>query len=147
MDTMIVRARADLRAAMPMFREWGDSSGTPLSLKDAGSVPFTVGPVVGDFDEDGAPDVAFIGADAAGERIVAVLSHRGQPTVVPVTREETAPASGPQHRRWMRLATIFTDRDQVGLEIVVRNERGGFDLPPAQHVYYGGRFMQWIEGD
>jgi hypothetical protein len=146
-DTMLVRARADLHAGMPTFREWEDSSRTPLSLKDAGSVPFTVGPVLGDFDEDGAPDVAFIGRDAVGERIVAVLSHRGHPTVVPITGDETVPGSAPAHRRWMRLATIFTDRDQIGLEIVVRNERGEFDLPPAEHVYYKGRFMQWISGD
>jgi hypothetical protein len=146
-DAVIVRARATLHAAMPMFREWEDSSGASLSLKDAGAAPFTTGPVVGDFDEDGAPDVAFIGVDAQGEHVIAVLSHKGQPVVETVASDATVPASGPQHRRWMRSATVFTDKDQLGLEVVVRNDRGVFPLPPAQYVYYEGHFMRWIEGD
>lgn len=45
-------------ATLPMFREWTDSLAAPLSLTDAGPGAFSVRPVIGDFDEDGAFDVA-----------------------------------------------------------------------------------------
>ena len=146
-DTVISRAREVMHAELPTFREWTDSLAAPLSLTDAGPAAFTVGPVLGDFDEDGAPDVAFVGHDARGEQVAAVLSGRGHATAVRVDGDDGAPAAGPQHRRWIRLATIFTDRDQVGLESVLRNERDTFDLPPSQYVYWKGHFMQWIEGN
>lgn len=146
-DSMIIRARAGLHAAMPTFREWGDSSSTPVSIEDAGPGPFTSGPVVGDFDEDGTLDVAFIGYDAEGEHVMAVLSQRGHPAVVPVTSDVTVPASGPQHHRWMRVAVIDADRRRVGLEIAWRNETGAFGVPRAEHYYDDGHFTQWIAGD
>ena len=146
-DTIVGQARDVLHATLPMFREWTDSLAASLSLTDAGPAAFTVGPVIGDFDEDGAPDVAFVGHDAQGEQVIAVLSHQGHSAVVRVDGDDGALAARPQHRRWIRLATIYTDRDQVGLESVMRNERDAFDLPPSQYVYRKGRFMQWIEGN
>lgn len=77
-DSTIRRVRVVLQAAMPAFHEWEDTAGAVLSLTYAGSVPFTIRPVVGDFDEDGAPDVAFMGHDDKVERVVAVLSGRGR---------------------------------------------------------------------
>ena len=132
---------------MPTFREWGDSSSAPIFLEGAGPVPFSSRPVVGDFDEDGASDVAFIGHDSDGEHVIAVLSQRGHPTVVPVTSDVSVPASGPQHHRWMRLAVIDADRPRVGLEIAWRNESGEFGDPRAEHYYNGKHFTQWIAGD
>jgi hypothetical protein len=146
-DTVISRARDLMHTELPMFREWTDSLAAPLSLTEAGPAAFSIGPVLGDFDEDGAPDVAFVGHDAQGEQVIVVLSHRGHAAVVRVDGEDSASEAGAQHRRWIRLATIFTDRDQVGLESVTRNERNTFDLPPSQYVYRKGHFMQWIEGN
>ena len=136
-----------MHTELPMFREWTDSLAAPLFLTDAGPTAFTVGPVLGDFDDDGAPDVAVVVHDAQEERVIAVLSSHGHAAVVRVDGDDGAPAAGPRHRRWIRLATIFTDRDQVGLEGVIRNERDAFDLPPSQYVYWKGHFMRWIEGN
>jgi hypothetical protein len=146
-DSIVAWARAVLRSARPTFHGWDDSSTAEISLEDAGPVPFASRPIVGDFDEDGTSDVAFIGQDAGGEHIVAVLSHRGQTAIVDVTSDEAVATSGAKRRRWMRLATVDTDHRQVGLEIIEREADGEFPLPASQYVYRGGRFMQWIEGN
>lgn len=83
-DTVLLaRARAVLAAARPGFREWRPSAYAPV-LRDSASPPTTTGPLVGDFDGDGMPDVVFDGYDGRIMVTPAVLSHNGRPKVVSV---------------------------------------------------------------
>ena len=145
-DSLLARARAALRSAMPDFREWTDSAAITLP-EGADAASFRAAEVVGDFDEDGAPDVAFIGRDSDRERIVAVLSQHGHPSAVPVTGFGMSSAADSTRRRWFRRATVEAHRPRVGLEVVERADDGEIKLPATRYVFVDGHFTEWIDGE
>lgn len=77
-DTVLrVRARTVLAAARPGFREWLPSAHAPV-LRDSAMPPTTTGPLVGDFEGEGMPDVVFDGYDGRIMVTPAVLSNNGR---------------------------------------------------------------------
>lgn len=143
---VIARARAEIRTAMPEFHEWDDSTAAPGVIENEGPEPFLSAPLVGDFDLDGVPDVIFVGRNAEGENVVALLSHRGHPTVAQVTGDVNGAPPGTRRHRFLRLARNAALR-LIAVDVIERNDRGEIQPPFLQYVYTAGHFAQWVEGE
>ncbi len=146
-DSVIARARILLREQRPEFREWEDATAPPRSADVADESGFLAGPVAADFDQDGTLDVAFVGRDSTGERVLAVLSRRGQPTVEEVTGELTGGRGGSSRREWMHVVAVGTNPPHVGLEILERNEDHKIPASVGQFIVVNGHFSSWVDGE
>jgi hypothetical protein len=146
-DSVIARARILLRQQRPEFREWEDTTAPPRSADVADDAGFLAGPVAADLDQDGTLDVAFIGRDSTGERVLAVLSRRGEPTVEEVTSELTGGRGGSSRREWMHVVAVGTNPPHVGLEILERNEDPKIPAAVAQFIVVNGHFSSWVDGE
>lgn len=146
-DSVIARARILLRQQRPEFREWEDTTAPPHSADYPDDSGFLAGPVAADLDQDGTLDVAFIGRDSTGERVLAVLSRRGEPTVEEVTAELTSGRGGSTRRQWMHVVAVGTNPSHVGLEILERNEDLKIPAATGQFIVVDGHFSSWVDGE
>lgn len=146
-DSVIARARILLRQQRPEFREWDDTTAPPHSADYPDDSGFLAGPVAADLDQDGTLDVAFIGRDSTGERVLAVLSRRGQPAVEEVTAELTGGRGGSTRRQWMHVVAVGTNPSHVGLEILERNEDDKIPASVGQFIVVDGHFSAWVDGE
>jgi hypothetical protein len=135
-----------LAAAHPSFREWTAASYAPVQV-DSTIPQVQIAPLVGDFDGDGAPDVAFAGSDSAGALIVAVVSHRGKPVVAPVTTERELAVGVDLRRSRLALAVAdFQGRRREMIDVHVWNHGGQVTLS-ARFIYEQGRFSVLVGGE
>ena len=146
-DSVIARARILLRQQRPEFREWEDTTAPPRSADYSDESGLVAGPVAADLDQDGTLDVAFIGRDSTGERVLAVLSRHGQPAVEEVTAELTGGRGGSSRRQWMHVVAVGTNPSHVGLEILERNEDPKIPAATAQFIVVDGHFSSWVDGE
>ena len=145
-DSVIARARVVLAAVRPSFREWSAEMFAPVQL-DSAAPAARMAPLVGDFDGDGAPDVAFEGSDSTGAVIQAVLSHKGQPIVALVTREKELAVGVDLHRSRLALAhDELGGKPLQGIDVVVWDEKGREVALSARLVYQNGRFAVLVSG-
>jgi hypothetical protein len=129
-DSVIARARVVLAAANPDFREWPATAYAPVQ-SDSETASARFGPLVGDLDGDGVPDVVFDGYGGHGELMPAVLSNRGKARVVPVTeRPEVANPPVPRRKRWVLAPYTFRGKRGQGVAFIDYNE-GGWPILPA----------------
>jgi hypothetical protein len=145
-DSVIVRARIVLAKAAPSFREWTADMFAPVQ-EATGAPSLRPAPLVGDFDEDGSPDVAFTGRDSAGAVIRAVMSHRGQPVLATVTREAELAIGVDLRRSRLALARdVFNGSRREMIDVVVWDDRGAQITLSARFIYEKGRFSIFVSG-
>jgi hypothetical protein len=135
-----------LTAARPSFHEWTTASYKAVPADS--TVPSAQkAPLVGDFDGDGASDVVFAGTDSAGPSIVAVLSHRGQPVVAPVTTQrELAVDIDLRRSRLASAVSDFQGRRREMIDVHVWDD-GGRIAVSARFIYEKGRFSVLAGGE
>lgn len=147
-DTVLIaRARAGLAAARPGFREWPPSAYAPV-LRDSAAPPTTTGPLVGDFDGDGMPDVVFDGHDGRVMVTPAVLSNNGRPKIVSV--EEGFDVPDPLVPRRVRFAVAtyaFRGKRGLGVGFVSYDASGKAMDPGTIRIYTAGHFAELIDGE
>jgi hypothetical protein len=146
-DSVIARARVLIREQRPEFHEWDDTTAPPHSAEYPDDSGLLAGPVAADLDQDGTLDVAFIGRDSTGERVLAVLSRHGQPAVEEVTAELSGDRGGSSRRQWMHVVAVGTDPPHVGLEILERNEDHKIPAAFGQFIVADGHFSMWVDGE
>jgi len=146
-DSIVGRARVVLALATPTFREWTSDMFAPVHA-DTTAPTWRAAPLVGDFDGDGAPDVAFTGRDSAGVLILAVLSHRGQPIIAPVTTERELAVGIDLRRSRLALAVgDFQSRRREMIDVAVWDADGREMTLTARFIYEKGRFSVLVEGE
>ena len=145
-DSVVLRARVALAAARPGFQEWPPNAYTPV-LPDKTWPTATTGPLVGDFDGDGMPDVVFDGHDGRVMVTTAVLSNKGRLTIVSVDEGLELP-DPPAPRRVRFVVSPYTlkakRRSGVGF---VSYDASGQAIGVTIMVYVDGHFAQWVEGE
>jgi hypothetical protein len=146
-DSIIARARVVLAAANPEFREWPATAYAPVQ-SDSETASARFGPLVGDLDGDGVPDVVFDGYDSHGELVPVVLSNRGKARVVAVTEgPDVANPPAPRRKRWMLAPYTFRGKRGQGVAFIDYNEGGWPILPAALYFLVDGHFSRLVEGE
>jgi hypothetical protein len=146
-DSIIARARVVLAAANPEFREWPATAYAPVQ-SDSATASARFGPLVGDLDADGIPDVVFDGYGSHGELVPAVLSNRGKARVVAVTEgPDVANPPAPRRKRWMLAPYTFEKKRGQGVAFIDYNEGGWPIMPAALYFLVDGHFTQLVKGE
>lgn len=146
-DTLLARMRAVLTAARPGFHEWPPSAYAAVP-PDSGAPPSTTGPLVGDFDADGRPDVVLDGFDGGIMVTTAVLSNNGKTTIVSVEEGFEVPAPlTPRRIRFVAAPYTFKGKRGLGVGFVRYDASGHAMIPMTIYAYENGHFSQLIEGN
>lgn len=146
-DSVIVRARNVLAAGRPGFHEWPPSAYAP-GLLDSAVPAATTGPLVGDFDGDGMPDVVFDGYDGRIMVTPAVLSNKGKPTIVSVEEGFDVPdPPTPRRLRFVVAPYTLEGKRGFGVGFVNYDASGSAMVPVTIFIYVNGHFAELIEGN
>ena len=132
----------------PGFREWPEDQYAPLA-PDGATAATRLGPVVGDFDGDGQPDVVLDGWDPNGELVPVVLSEP-RPAEAPARdrgpgrRDASGPALDAHRRHRPSSGKASLDRPSPlsrGQQTAARVES------QAAYIYVDGHFSRLIAGE
>jgi len=145
-DSLIARARAVLRVSRPTFREWPASAYAPVQ-PDSNYAEAQVAPLVGDFDGDSLPDVAFDGYEGRTHIMPVVLLGKDKQTVVPFVQTWEMPSPmEPMLSRVMVEKHVDDGRVAQGLEILHYASDGRL-IGATVWVLEKGVFMEFTGGE
>lgn len=146
-SALVARARALVADARPSFREWREDQYAPLAPVDATPVP-RWGPIVGDFDGDGQPDVVFDGWDPHGELVPVVLSNKGKPIVANVTEGPEVTTPPVLRLEHLSVTTVeWKGKPRQALDFI-RWARDGRSIEShAPYIWVNGHFSHLIDGE
>lgn len=145
-DSLIARARAVLAASRPTFREWPATAYAPVRA-DSNYPTAQTAPLVGDFDGDSLPDVAFDGYEGRTHIMPVVLVGKEKQVVVPFVQAWVMPdPPKPMLSRLMVVEHLPDGRSAQGIMRLAYAEDGRL-LSTNTWVLVNGVFMQFLDGE
>ena len=144
-DSLIARARAVLGASRPTFREWPATAYAPVQA-DSNYPGAQTGPLIGDFDGDSLPDVAFDGYEGRTHIMPVVLLGHKQ-TVVPFVQTWQMPdPPKPMLSRVMVEEHVADGRAAQGIMLLSYTSDGKL-IGTSVWVLDDGVFKEFLDGE